>query len=180
MTFMSRLLLLAMLMASFNSAADSIYRTTDAEGNVVFTDAPGASSRPSEQIEIQRTNTVEPPQITPLPDTNTPTNGQDAPPPYTVTITTPADETSLPMGPGNFSVSVNVNPALDKYMGLQLFMDGVAWGTPQRDTLWDLTNVFRGQHDLTVAVVNKDGEPQAMSAPVRVYVHRPSTNFKNR
>jgi hypothetical protein len=180
MTFMSKLLLLAMLMASFNSAADSIYRTTDAEGNVVFTDAPDANSRPAEKIEIQRTNTAEPPQITPLPDTNTSSNEQDAPPPYTVAITTPADETSFPMGPGNFSVSVRVSPTLNKYEGLQLFVDGEAWGTPQRDTLWDLINVFRGQHDLTVAVVNKAGETQAMSAPVRVYVHRPSTNFKNR
>jgi hypothetical protein len=180
MTFMSRLLLLALLLASFNSAADSIYRTTDAEGNVVFTDSPGASSRPSEQIEIQRTNTVEPPQISPLPDTNTSGNEPDAPLPYTVTIATPADETSFPMGPGNFSVSANVSPTLKKYEGLQLFVDGVAWGTPQRDHRWDLINVFRGQHDLTVAVVSNAGETRAMSAPVRVYVHRPSTNFKNR
>ena len=127
---MSRLLLLAMLLASFNSAADSIYRTTDAEGNVVFTDAPNASSRPAEQVEIQRTNSV--------------------------------------------------SPALQKYQGLQLFVDGEAWGSPQRDTLWDLTNVFRGQHDITVAVVNNAGETITVSDPVRVYVHRPSTNFKNR
>lgn len=177
---MSRLLLLAILLASFNSAADSIYRTTDADGNVVFTDAPNANSRPAEKVEIQRTNTTEPPQITPLPDINTSGNEQDAAPPYSVTITTPADETSFPMGPGNFSVSVKVSPSLKKYDGLQLFVDGVAWGTPQLDTLWDLINVFRGQHDLTVAIVNKTGDTQAMSAPVRVFVHRPSTNFKNR
>lgn len=178
---MSRLLLLAMLLASFTSAADSIYRTTDAEGNVVFTDAPNASSRPAEQIEIQRTNTVEPPTSAPPPDSSTfETPEEEAAQPYTVTITNPADETSFPMGPGNFSVSVRVSPALQKYQGLQLFVDGEAWGSPQRDTLWDLTNVFRGQHDITVAVVNNAGETIAMSDPVRVYVHRPSTNFKNR
>ena len=177
---MYKFFLLALLMASVNSAADSIYRTTDADGNVVFTDAPDANSRPAEKIEIQRTNTAAPPQITPLPDINTPNNNSDAAPPYTVTITSPADETSFPMGPGNFSVSVKVSPPLKKYDGLQLFVDGEAWGSPQRDTLWDLINVFRGQHDLTVAVVNNAGETRAVSAPVRVYVHRPSTNFKNR
>lgn len=176
---MSRLLLLAMLLASFNGAADSIYRTTDAEGNVVFTDAPNASSRPAEQVEIQRTNTVEPPP-TPLPVDSNASVEEETPQPYTVTITNPADQTSFPMGPGNFSVSVRVSPALQKYQGLQLFVDGEAWGSPQRDTLWDLTNVFRGQHDITVAVVNNAGETITVSDPVRVYVHRPSTNFKNR
>jgi hypothetical protein len=82
------------------------------------------------------------------------------------------------MGPGNFSVSVSVRPALKKYEGLQLFLNGVPWGTPQRDTMWDLINVFRGQQDLTVAVVNNAGETLAMSAPVRVFVHRPSSNFR--
>ncbi|CAA0099670.1 Uncharacterised protein [Halioglobus japonicus] len=177
---MFRLLLLAVLMTSFHSTADSIYRTTDAEGNVVFTDAPNASSQPSEPIEIQRTNTVEPPQITPLPDSTASSNKQEAPAPYNVVITTPEDETSFPMGPGNFSVSARVTPALKKYAGLQLFVDGVAWGDPQRDNMWDLINVFRGQHDLTVSVVNNAGETLAESEPVRVYVHRPSTNFKNR
>lgn len=177
---MTRLLLLAMLMATFSSTADSIYRTTDAEGNVVFTDAPNATSRPAEKVEIQRTNTTQPPQLSPLPDITTAGNEQDGAPPYTVKITSPADETSFPMGPGNFSVSVRVSPSLKKYDGLQLFVDGEARGSPQRDTLWDLINVFRGQHDLTVAIVNNAGETLAMSEPVRVYVHRPSTNFKNR
>jgi Domain of unknown function (DUF4124) len=177
---MSKLLLLALLLTSFASSADSIYRTTDAEGNVVFTDAPNASSKPAESVEIQRINTVEPPRIiTPLPDSDT-ANEQPEVPARTVTITTPANETSFPMGPGNFSVSVKVDPALKKYEGLQLFIDGQPWGSPQRDTMWDLINVFRGQHDLTVSVVDNSGQVLAMSAPVRVFVHRPSSNFKNR
>lgn len=176
---MTRLLLLALLLAPFTCVADSIYRTTDAEGNVVYTDAPNANSRPAEPVDIQRTNTVEAVQITPHPDSDSPPE-PDAPPPYTVTIITPANETSFPMGPGNFSVSARVSPALKKYEGVQLFVDGEPWGSPQRDTMWDLINVFRGQHDLTVAVVNNAGETLAVSEPVRVYVHRPSTNFKNR
>ena len=145
-----------------------------------YTDAPGATAQPAEQIKVQRTNTVEPPQIMPLPDTDTPAVEEEAPPPYVVTITSPTDQTSFPMGPGNISVNVHVSPALKKYAGLQLFVDGVAWGDPQRDTMWDLINVFRGQHDLTVAVVSNTGETQAVSEPVRVYVHRPSTKNKNR
>lgn len=177
---MRALLLLAMLLACFSSMADSIYRTTDADGNVVFTDAPTATSRPAEAVDVQRTNTIAPIQITPLPETNAPGAEGAVAPLYTVTITSPANETSFPMGPGNFSVSVSVRPALKKYEGLQLFLNGVPWGTPQRDTMWDLINVFRGQQDLTVAVVNNAGETLAMSPPVRVFVHRPSSNFRAR
>jgi hypothetical protein len=177
---MSRLLLLALLLASFTSNADSIYRTTDAEGNVVFTDAPNASARPAEPVPIQRTNTVRPPQqIEPLPDQAAPSEEPEVVP-RTVTITSPANETSFPMGPGNFSVSVRVEPPLKKYEGLQLFMDGEPRGSAQRDTMWDLTNVFRGRHDITVGLVDNSGEVLAMSDPVRVFVHRPSVNFKNR
>ncbi len=177
---MSRLLLLALLLASFASTADSIYRTTDAEGNVVFTDAPNASARPAQPVQIQRTNTVQPPQtINPLPD-QPGASEESGMPARTVTITSPANETSFPMGPGNFSVSVRVDPALQKYEGVQLFVDGEPTGSPQRDILWDLTNVFRGQHDITVAVVDNSGQILVMSESVRVFVHRPSTNFKNR
>ena len=175
---MRRFLLFAMLLASFSGMAESIYRTTDADGNVVFTDAPNATSRPAEAVDLQRTNTLAPIQISPLPDSSTTGGAEAAAPAYTVTITSPANETSFPMGPGNFSVSVSVRPALKKYEGLQLFLDGVPQGTPQRDTMWDLINVLRGQHDLTVAVVNNAGETLAMSAPVRVFVHRPSSNFR--
>ncbi|MEZ5501792.1 MAG: hypothetical protein R3E50_03710 [Halioglobus sp.] len=82
------------------------------------------------------------------------------------------------MGPGNFSVSVRVSAALKVDESLQLFMDGQPWGDPQRGTIWDLTNVFRGQHDLTVGVIDASGETLAMSPPVRVFVHRPSINFQ--
>lgn len=175
---MSRLLVLILLLAPFTAVADSVYRSVDEQGNVIFTDTPPPDGSAADRIDLQRTNTV---QATPAPP----------PPPrpekseeeaaaaleYEVTITAPLNETSFPMGPGNFSVSVSVSPELEKYDGLQLFMDGTPWGSPQRDSLWDLTNVFRGQHDITVAVINSDGETLAISPPVRVFVHRPSINF---
>lgn len=177
---MSRLLLLALLVTSLPTLADSIYRTTDAEGNVVFTDSPPAGGNQAEQVNIQRTNTTTPPPVLTTPPQSDGQEVEPEGPAYTVTITSPANETSFPRGPGNFSVNVRVTPALQKYEGLQLFLDGEPWGGPQLDTIWDLTNVFRGQHDLTVGVIDKSGETLAMSPPVRVFVHRPSINFKNK
>ncbi len=174
---MSRLLVLLLLLVPLTSPGQTVYRTTDANGNVIFTDSPPPDGTAADRIEIGRTNTVQatqPAPPAPEPEAATP---EAAAQEYVVTITAPPNETSIPMGPGNFSVSVSVSPQLATYDGLQLFMDGTPWGSAQRDTLWDLTNVFRGRHDITVGVVGAKGETLAISQPVRVFVHRPSSNF---
>lgn len=177
---MSRLLFLALLLFSLGSLAEGVYRTTDAQGNVVFTDAPPASATPADRVEIGPTNTVRPPETLSRSVAEDTAEAKSEAMSYTVTITEPANETSFPMGPGNFSVSASVSPALSANESLQLFIDGVPWGDPQRTATWNLTNVFRGQHDLTVGVIDDTGKTLASSEPVRVFVHRPSVNFKNR
>ena len=63
---------------------------------------------------------------------------------------------------------------------MQLYVDGSTSGNPQSSNTWTLTNAFRGAHDLKVVVVSNKGDQLAESETVRVYVLRPSTNFKNR
>lgn len=177
---MSRLLLLALLVFPLASLAQAVYRTTDAQGNVVFTDRPPANATPEDRIEIRPTNTVRPVEV-PAPPAPAEAPAEEATVvSYSVAIASPANETSFPMGPGNFSVSANVNPALRAGDTLQLFLDGTPRGEPQAGANWDLTNVFRGRHDLTVGVIGASGETLAVSDPVTVFVHRPSTNFQNR
>ena len=153
-------------------AQSSIYRTVDENGNVVFTDAPPANSNQTiERIENPQINSMPPPEdVQPEAPAAEP---EATGPEFAVTITAPANETTIPNGPGNFSVSASVSPTLHSEHSLQLFMDGSPWGDPQRGARWNLTNVFRGQHDLTVGVLDSDGETLALSEPVRVYVFRP-------
>ncbi|NND68100.1 MAG: DUF4124 domain-containing protein [Halioglobus sp.] len=154
-------------------AQTSIYRTVDEDGNVVFTDAPPADNKRSiERIENPHINSMPPPEQVETPDAPASRPDEDAAG-FTVEITTPSNETTIPNGPGNFSVSARVSPALFGDHSLQLFMDGAPWGDPQRGAVWNLTNVFRGQHDLTVGVLDASGETVSMSDPVRVYVFRP-------
>jgi len=174
---MLRKLLFAMLLTSMAVSAQ-IYRTTDEQGNVVFTDTPPAGSGPAETVELQQINT------TPAPPTRTAPQAEQQPEeeaaPLSVSIVSPAPETSIPMGPGNFTVDAKVAPGLGSGESLQLYIDSIPWGGPQRETTWALTNIFRGAHDLSVAVINDEGEQLASSDPVRVFVHRPSVNFRNR
>jgi len=176
---MSRLLFVALLVVSLGTVAQqTIYRTTDAQGNVVFTDTPPEGNTQAERIELRPTNTVRPVEV---PSTAAPADtGEAEEVSYSVTITDPANETSFPMGPGNFSVSASVTPAISEVENLQLFIDGTPRDEPQPESTWDLTNVFRGRHELTVGVIDASGKTVALSDPVTVFVHRPSTNFKNR
>jgi hypothetical protein len=175
-----RALAIPTLLLPLALAAQQIYRTTDEQGNVIFTDQPPAGSDSVERVELNPTNTAEPPTVTPLP-------APDRPPQpaaleaveYQVSIDRPDDETTIAMGPGNFTVSARVEPPPAAGHSLQLQMDGEDLGPPQRSSIWELTNVFRGAHEITVSVVDKEGEMLTTSAPVRVYVLRPSSNFRN-
>jgi hypothetical protein len=174
-------LLLSLLLISLTATAQ-IYKTTDEQGNVVFTDQPPEGVE-REEVELQRTNTAPPPPERPAPpaeEQEEDNEEAEAAVEYGVVITVPADETTIPMGPGNFSVSAVVRPSLGADDRLQLLVDAVPWGEPQTVPSWALTNVFRGAHDITVAVVDSDGKHLAVSEPVRVYVLRPSVNFRNR
>jgi len=95
---------------------------------------------------------------------------------YTATITSPANETIIPNGPGNFSVSATVSPALQGDHRLQLLIDGTPVQEPQKGGSWSLTNVFRGEHSLVVSVIDETGAQVTASEPVIVFVFRPSTH----
>ena len=170
----TKIAVLALALAA-TSAWAQIYKSTDEEGNVVFTDTPPPDTS-TQQVELQRTNTAPPPPDLPraTPSENSP-EPEDPAAPQAI-ITAPANETTIPMGGGNFSVSAHVEPRLDRGQGLRLTMDGEPQGQPQASGFWDLTNVFRGAHDLVVEVVEADGTVVSSSAPVRVYVMRPSVN----
>ncbi|WP_170287473.1 DUF4124 domain-containing protein [Halioglobus maricola] len=173
----STITLLALALAS-SQAWSQIYKTTDENGNVSFTDTPQPDSN-TEQVQLQQTNSTAPPPVIPSytgqpePADEDETSAGSVP---TAAITSPEPETTIPMGPGNFSVSASAAPGLGKGQALQLLIDGEPQGEPQVSGFWDLTNVFRGAHDLVVEVVSAEGATLSSSAPVRVYVLRPSIN----
>jgi hypothetical protein len=171
---LKQLLVLIFSLALGAAAVGQVYRVVDEHGNVTYTDKPPKDAEP---VEIRQPNTTPPPN----------TDLYPSPPPqpkdtesagYEVTITAPANETIIPRGPGNFSVSASVTPALKSGHMLQLLLDGAPRQDPQSGGSWALTNVFRGEHNLTVAVIDKEGKQLSTSEPVKVFVFRPSSNFR--
>ena len=178
---MSQLLFALLLLMPLCSVADAIYRTTDARGNAVFTDTPPPDGRVSDQVDIAPINTTPAPQAVFIPVSDkTMAEEQREAPAYTVSISAPLNDTTIPLGPGNFSVSSTVSAELGADDSLQLFIDGAPQGEPQRGTTWALTNVFPGQHDLTAAVIDGSGTILALSPAVRIFVLRTSSVRRNR
>lgn len=168
-------LALAFATALPGQALGQIYRTTDADGNVVFTDTPPPSGS-TEQVQLQHTNTAEPVPVAPPPPAEPEQIVEEQAPVQVVKITSPANEETIPMGGGNFSVVARVEPPLEKGQSLRLSLDGAPTGKLQQSGFWDLTNIDRGAHDLVVAVIDSSGQALASSDPVRVYVMRPGLN----
>lgn len=171
---MKRLLVLIACLALGAAATAQVYRVVDENGKVTYTDRP--PSEGAEPVEIRVPNTSPPPPSSAFPKPD-PAPAAEPEASYLVSITAPSNETIIPRGPGNFSVSASVSPRLQQGHKLQLLLDGAPRQEPKTSGLWDLTNVFRGEHQLTVAVVNAKGEQLSTSEPVTVYVFRPSSNF---
>ena len=173
-----RQLFLILLLSSLAAALQAqVYKHVDEEGNVTFTDQPPPDSTP---VEINETNTAPPPSRSaypaPPPSAEPAASGGD----YKVSITSPANETIIPRGPGNFSVSASVTPKPRSGHKLQLLIDGTPHEAALTGTNWALTNIFRGERRLEVSVVDSKGKQLAKSEPVVVFVFRPSTNNRNR
>lgn len=150
-----------------------VYKHVDENGKVTFTDKPAAGSV---LIEIREPNTLAAPAKIEYYTETAPAAAAVAKG-YEVKITAPANETVIPRGAGNFSVSANVSPDLQSGSKLQLLIDGVAEGEPQRSSSWALSNVFRGTRQLEVVVLDDRGKELAKSEAITVYVFRPSKNF---
>jgi hypothetical protein len=170
-----KLTLLLALCLGAGAMAQQIYRITDDKGDVVFTDKPSSAetNRQVEEVElppINRSSAVEVPKASRRTEQQ-----QAAPTPEpTVSITAPENETTIAMGPGNFTVSAAVEPPLANGETLQLLMDGQAQGESQRSGSWAIEGAMRGPHDLLVERRGRGGEVLARSDSVRIYVLRPS------
>lgn len=155
------------------AAAQSVYRVVDEDGNVTFTDTP-PSGAVAEVQPLNAPNTTPAISIPGQPSADdTAPHSTDAMVEYDTRITSPADQSTIPMGPGNFVVQVAVRPGLGTGEQLVLTLDGEPVSAPQRTSSWQLTNVFRGEHRLQVLRLDANGARQHASAEQVVYVMRP-------
>lgn len=162
------------LVPAHTALAQPVYKVTDTDGNVTFTDTPPLSSDSIvEEHSVQAPNSAKPTATTRTPTASVEV---EVPTRYDTRIVTPAENATIPMGPGNFAVQAALSPRLASSETLQLLLDGEPVGAPQRTANWQLTNVYRGEHRLQVVRLDESGAPVDTSAATTVFVMRPIVN----
>lgn len=173
--------LLCALLPLFAQA--QIYSWTDEKGNKVFSDQPRDGAQ---QVEIREPNRISTPAPVATP-ASTPSRTRGGPPPgyQTLSITAPANDEAIRSNEGQLNISANIEPPLSRGHLLRLEMDGQRVGVPvpgnlQSTASFQLNNVDRGTHQLSVVVVNAMGEEVQRSSPVTVHLQRASLLQPNR
>ena len=139
-----------------------IYKSVDADGNVVFSDKP---SPDAEKIDIKEIQTIESQPYKPFeytPPAEPAVSGYSK-----LDITTPLNNSEVRENSGNISVIVNIEPELNVGAGdkLLLYLDGskLQEGT---STQFQLTNIDRGTHTVSVTAVDASGNKITRSSDV--------------
>lgn len=163
------LLLVIGLLLALPAAAD-IYKWTDANGHVVFSDQPhpGAEKLPEKEVP-----TFDSEQLPALPVPRKPEKaaftGYD-----TVEIVQPKDNSAFWDTAGEVTVESVLKPALRAGDKLVLSLDGKAAAESAGSTTFQLSNVDRGTHTLELKVEDAEGQVLGSSAPVTFTIHRAS------
>ncbi|MFQ5642073.1 MAG: DUF4124 domain-containing protein [Thiogranum sp.] len=166
--------LAAILLTWMASLQAAVYKSVDAQGNVVYTDEPTGNGKP---VDLPPLSTIPPPKYTlskPSVQSDTPDAGYKQ-----LSIASPTADETLRDNTGAVPVSAAIEPALNVTAGhlFQFYLDGQTQGEPTASARIVLANVDRGTHNVSVAVIDAEGKEVMRSDPVPFHLHRQSINF---
>ena len=155
--------------------ASGIYRSVDANGNVVFTDQKPEGME-SEEVQLREMNTVPIKQVDLSGISSVDSEEESVFKGYSMLkITSPAHEATVRNPEAAVVVTVELEPALQPGDSLVLYDNGVA----QSGMSVEAPN--RGVHALVVKVLDGDGQVLISSPVVEFYVHRSTaSDFRHR
>lgn len=161
------------------AAADQIYRTVDADGNVVFTDVPpaNATGEPAgKAVDLPPSNTYQsetPPPAQSQPETDESTAEPAAASYYDdLSIVDPTNDQTIRSNNGDMLIQAVVDPPLRSDHRLLLTFDGAPTDMQANGGVFELTNVDRGTHTAAARIVDANNEVVMESQPVTFTVQR--------
>jgi uncharacterized protein DUF4124 len=145
-------LILSLLLVFFITCpgAETVYKTVDDDGNIIFTDKP---SENAEEIKLQELQTIDNPN--PIRSTPRPRQTDKGSLYKTFFIANPANDSGIRSNNGSVSISVSLEPTLRPGHKIIISMDGKEIGS---GTSVSLQNVDRGTHSISASVVDGDGK----------------------
>jgi hypothetical protein len=155
-----------------SSAIAEVYRWTDADGQIHYSDRPHEGA---EEVSLPPAQTFSAPVVQRSRSTTEDAEADDASKYKKLSITSPADGQADWDIPGDVAVNLSLSPKLQRGHTVLLFMDGDSVGSSSSgDLTFRLTGVLRGTHSLRAAVQDDSGKSLIQSSPVSFTVHKTS------
>jgi hypothetical protein len=161
-------------------AQAEVYKSTNADGEVIFSDQPSPGA---EQVQLPELPTYSAPPVR----TPSRTSGAGQKPAVqslyqSMMFTAPEDDATVRNNLGALSAAVSLQPALKTRLGhrIQYYLDDAPQGTPVTSTSIGFTDLDRGSHRLSASVVDARGNAIISTDTVIFHLHRESINFPGR
>lgn len=170
---MRALLVLLMLVAPLAAAAE-VYKWVDEKGVVHYTDQPPADdAKPAKLPPLQTYKEGARPDLRKFDKTPTTTTNKTAGAGVQIQVVTPGHDETFRGGERSVPVAVMVTPSLAEGQSLMYYMDGVARSSTTTDTSFVMTDVERGSHSVSVALIER-GQEVARSSTVTFHMKPPT------
>ena len=180
---MKKIQILALTALLPTLAFAQVYKITNPDGSVSYTDQPQGKSKEVTPKPIQTYSA--PPSIKATPSSSsTETSSDDETKKETaatytnVAITAPKNGAAIRANDGNVNVLIDVQPGLNASLGdtITLLLNGKAVGKPGSKTGFQLNNLNRGSHTLKAILKSANGETLFSSPSVTFTIHRAHIN----
>lgn len=167
---------LIILLFLAGSAHADVYKSINADGEVVYSDTP---TQGAEVVEMPELPTYTPPPVT------EPVAVKDEPAETAayneLAFLKPENDATIRSNEGIINAELKLSPQLrlrSKHR-IQFYLDGEPYGEPGTSIRTTMGNVDRGEHTLTASVLDSSGEELISSDPVIVHLHRMTINNPN-
>jgi len=157
-----------LVLAAMSQAAE-VYKIVDADGNITYTDQPGASA--AERLNLRRINQAAAPAVR-VEDGPTANAEADLVGYSSARISSPVHQAVILHNQANIIVQLALEPQLQPGHLVMFAVNGVAQGLPVSATAYQLDNIERGSHRIGAAVVDGKNRVLIAAKPVIVHVKR--------
>ncbi len=159
-----QLILIVCLLFSVSVMAETVYKKTNPDGSVTFTDQQSTDSK---EVEVREPTSFAPPR---LPRLDLPTKKLKPKYNYAVSINKPSNDATILNQP-DVTVSVSVSPDVSQY-GHQIRYQLSDQSIISRNKSATFSDVPRGTHVITISIVDSSGELVSSGASSTFHMKR--------
>jgi len=169
------------LLHSTTALAQTVYTWEDENGVVHFSDSPVEQHAkklilPDYQAaapapKFENSTPVDTPKYVVPEKPLAEAKKDELPLPLKLTLVHPQHDQTIRSNQGLIDIEITINRKLAIGEQFQLVLDGRRYGAPQTQRNWQLKNIDRGTHTISIQA-HRSGKLIASTSPVTVYLHR--------